>query len=91
MPRDKTMSTKTSTIVQHSIILHSEDVLTPASIQKVAKNSQILENTLNVHLMRTFFQMYQIYKAVYAIKTEQNKTWEECCLREGHHPYPFAT
>lgn len=25
--------------------------------------------------------MYRIYKAVYAIKTEQNKTWEECCLR----------
>ena len=25
--------------------------------------------------------MYRIYKAVYSIKTEQNKTWEECCLR----------
>ena len=33
----ETMSTKTSTIVQHSIILHSEDVLTPATIQKVTK------------------------------------------------------
>ena len=25
--------------------------------------------------------MYRIYKAVYAIQTEQNKSWEECCLR----------
>ena len=28
-----------------------------------------------------FLQMYRIYKAVYDITTEQNKTWEECCLR----------
>ena len=33
------------------------------------------------NLIEFFFQMYRIYKAVYAIKTEQNKTWEECCLR----------
>ena len=60
-------------IRQHSIILHSDDVLTPASIQK----------------------MYQIYKAVYAINTEQNKTWEDCCLRvpgppSRHAPLPVS-
>jgi len=44
---------------QHSIILHSHDVLTPESIQK----------------------MYQIYKDVYAIQTDSNRTWEESCLR----------
>ena len=34
-----------------------------------------------VLLIIIFLQMYRIYKAVYDITTEQNKTWEECCLR----------
>ena len=41
-----------------------------------------IDGMLNISKLMNFcFQMYRIYKAVYAIKTEQNKTWEECCLR----------